>query len=89
MTSIFYVSMIIAKGNGDIVSQVYHCDIWKKLNQKMNKAETDQLLDKITEGVKLSIRRLIERTKKEDGELVFSENGKIVRVKARDLKTDN
>lgn len=55
----------------------------------MNKAETDQLLDKITEGVKLSIRRLIERTKKEDDELVFSKNGKIVRVKARDLKTDN
>ena len=55
----------------------------------MSTSETDQLLDKITEGVKLSIRRLIERTKKEDGELVFSKNGKIVRVKARDLNTDN
>ena len=54
----------------------------------MSTSETDQLLDKITEGVKLSIRRLIERTKKEDGELVFSKNGKIVRVKARDLNTD-
>jgi len=55
----------------------------------MNKSETDQLLDKITEGVKLSILRLIERTQKEDGELVFSKDGKIVRVKARDLKTEN
>ena len=55
----------------------------------MSKAESDQLLDKITEGVKLSIERLIERTKKEDGELVFSKEGKIIRVKARDLKTEN
>ena len=55
----------------------------------MSKIESDQLLDKITEGVKLSIKRLIERTKKEDGELVFSKEGKIIRVKARDLKTEN
>ena len=52
----------------------------------MSKDASDELLDKVTEGVKLSIKRLIERTKKEDGELVFSKNGKIVRVKARDLK---
>ena len=51
----------------------------------MSKAETDKILDKITEGVKLSIQRLIEKTKKEDGELVISRNGKVVRVKARDL----
>ncbi|MEX2234597.1 MAG: hypothetical protein WD824_20695 [Cyclobacteriaceae bacterium] len=54
----------------------------------MNTPEPDELLDKITEGVKLAIRRLIERTKKEDGELVISRDGKIVRIKARDLKTD-
>ena len=46
----------------------------------------DSTIDKITKGVKLSIERLIERTKKEDGELVISQNGKVVRVKARDLK---
>ena len=57
--------------------------------KKMSRADADRLLDKITEGVKLSIRRLIERTKREDGELVFSKDGKVVRVKARDLKTDN
>ena len=51
----------------------------------MTPSESDQLLDKITEGVKLAIQRLIERTKKEDGELVISRDGKIVRVKARDL----
>ena len=57
--------------------------------KKMSRADADRLLDKITEGVKLSIHRLVERTKKEDGELVFSKDGKVVRVKARDLKTDN
>lgn len=51
----------------------------------MTAAESDQLVEKITAGVKLAIQRLIERTKKEDGELVFSRDGKIVRVKARDL----
>ena len=53
---------------------------------KMSNAESDQLAQKITEGVQLAIKRLIERTKKEDGELVVSRDGKIVRVKARDLK---
>lgn len=54
----------------------------------MNTVESDQLLDKITEGVKLAIQRLIARTKKEDGELVISRDGKIVRIKARDLKSN-
>lgn len=52
----------------------------------MNTAESDQLVDKITAGVKLAIERLIERRKKEDGELIISRDGKVVRVKARDLK---
>ena len=52
----------------------------------MTAAESDQLIDKITAGVKLAIQRLIERTKKEDGELVISRNGKIVRVRARELE---
>ena len=54
----------------------------------MTASESDQLADKITEGVKLAIQRLIERTKKEDGELVISRDGKVVRVKARDLKNN-
>ena len=53
----------------------------------MSQSEIDARIDKITEGVKLSIQRLIERTRKEDGELVISENGKVVRVKARDIKS--
>lgn len=53
----------------------------------MSTAESDQLVDKITAGVKLAIQRLIEKTKKEDGELVISRNGKIIKVKARDLES--
>lgn len=45
-----------------------------------------ELSDKITLGVNIAIQRLIERTKKEDGELVVSNNGKVVRIKARDIK---
>ena len=52
----------------------------------MSASESDQLVDKITEGVKLAIQRLIERTKKEDGYLVISRDGKVVRIKARELK---
>jgi len=52
----------------------------------MSKSEAEQLEMKITEGVKLAIKRLIERTKKEDGELVISRDGKVIRVKARDIK---
>jgi hypothetical protein len=52
----------------------------------MSKSESLHLLEKITSGVQLAVKRLIEQTKKEDGELVISRNGKIVRVKARDLQ---
>ena len=52
----------------------------------MDQAEADKIFDKITEGVKLAIQRLIDRTKKEDGELVISRNGKVVWIKARELK---
>lgn len=51
----------------------------------MKDSESDLLIDKITKGVKLAIQRLIEQTKKDDGELVISRDGKIVKVKAREL----
>jgi hypothetical protein len=52
----------------------------------MSKSESLQLLEKITAGVQLAVKRLIEQTKKEDGELVISKNGKVIRIKARDLQ---
>lgn len=36
-------------------------------------------------GLNLSYTRLIERKQKEDGNLIFSKNGKIIKVKARRL----
>ena len=41
---------------------------------------------KINAGILLAQKRLIEKTKKEDGELVVVRDGKVVRIKARDLK---
>lgn len=52
----------------------------------MTVIEVQTIRNKFVEGANLALKRLIERTKKEDGELVFSQNGRIVKVKARDLK---
>ncbi len=51
----------------------------------MKKLTNSELRDKISEGTKLALHRLIEKKKREDGYLVFSENGKIVRLRARDM----
>lgn len=40
----------------------------------------------IIEGLKLAYNRLLEQKQKEDGELVFSHEGKITKIKARKLK---
>jgi hypothetical protein len=40
---------------------------------------------KILQGIRLSYNRLLASKQKEDGELVISRNGKIVRVKAKEL----
>lgn len=42
--------------------------------------------EKINAGILLARKRLIEKTKKEDGKLVVVRDRKIVRIKARDLK---
>jgi hypothetical protein len=52
----------------------------------MNSEESEKLNIKIAKGIKLAIQRLVEKTLKEDGELDISINGKVTRVKARDLK---
>jgi hypothetical protein len=52
----------------------------------MNSIDIFAIIDKVTQGAKLASKRLVESTKKEDGELVISKNGKIVKIKARELK---
>jgi predicted ABC-type ATPase len=69
-------------------------DYWMTLDNSTGKsvtiAEGDgtavTLREKILKGTQISFQRLLERTEKEDGYLVISKDGKIVRVKARDLK---
>lgn len=51
----------------------------------MNEIDIKELEKKILDGIALAYKKLVEQKKKEDGELVFSQNGKIVTVKARDL----
>lgn len=43
------------------------------------------LRNKLLEGMHLSYNRLLEEKQKENGVLVFSDKGKIVRIKARKL----
>lgn len=47
----------------------------------MTKEEGEALRNKIKKGLKIWHQRLVEKTKKEDGSLVFSKDGKIIRVK--------
>ena len=63
---------IIALGGKDITT---HIEI-----------EIKQMQEKINAGILLARKRLIEKVKKEDGELVVVRDGKIVRLKAKDLK---
>ncbi len=45
-----------------------------------------ELRDKLIAGTKLAFERLVEKAKLEDDYLVFSDNGKPIKVKARSLK---
>jgi hypothetical protein len=51
----------------------------------MTQEEIKIMAEKIKQGLALSFQRLVIQTKQEDGELVISKNGKVIRVKARDL----
>lgn len=46
-----------------------------------------ELRDKIILGTQLAFERLVEKAKLNDDYLVFSRNGKVVKVKARSLNT--
>lgn len=51
-----------------------------------NNHQYSELREKITAGVNLAFQRLVEKAKAADDYLVFSENGKVVHVRARTLK---
>lgn len=52
----------------------------------MTKEEVKEMRSKILQGIELSYNRLLTSRQKEDGELVISDNGKVIEVKAKDLK---
>ena len=51
----------------------------------MNRNKVKELRNKIIEGIDLAYDRLLTAKQKDDSELVFSRNGKIVKIKAKDL----
>ncbi|MDL2213160.1 hypothetical protein LJC29_04250 [Bacteroides sp. OttesenSCG-928-N06] len=54
----------------------------------MDKKEQEKLGDKIQRGIDIAYRRLIEQKQREDSELIYSIKGKIVRIRARDIKLE-
>ena len=52
----------------------------------MSEIEIKQMQEKINAGILLARKRLVEKTRKEDGELVVVRDGKVLRIKARELK---
>lgn len=52
----------------------------------MSEMDLIQLQEKIDNGVRLAQRRLIERTIKENGDLVVEHNGEIIHLSGEDLE---
>lgn len=52
----------------------------------MSEVEIKKMQEKIDAGIILAQKRLIEKAKREDGELVILRDGHVVRVKAKDLQ---
>jgi len=51
----------------------------------MNTEKVKELREKIIKGLDLTYERLITASLKDDSDLVISRNGKVVRVKAKDI----
>lgn len=52
----------------------------------MNEKEVREFEENILKGANIAFQRLVSEKKRVNGELVFSRNGKIFRVKASDLE---
>jgi hypothetical protein len=52
----------------------------------MSEMDLIQLQEKIDNGARLAQRRLIERTIKENGDLVVEHNGEIIHLSGEDLE---
>ena len=47
--------------------------------------QPDEIREKILLGLEIAFKRLVEKKQKEGGELIFAKDGKIIRVKAKDI----
>ncbi len=47
---------------------------------------TLEIKNKVIEGSKLAVLRLIEKRRRENSYLIVSDNGKVVKVMAKDIK---
>jgi hypothetical protein len=52
----------------------------------ITKERANELSEKILRGVQLAIERLVKERQLTDDYLVISENGKVVKIKAREIK---
>ncbi len=52
----------------------------------MNNDKILELREKILKGIELAFEKLVKTKQKDDGEFVYSKDGKIYFVKAMDLK---
>lgn len=52
----------------------------------MGELELEQMQEKIDAGILLAQQRLIEKCKKEDGELVIMRDGEVTHITAEDLE---
>jgi hypothetical protein len=53
---------------------------------KYKKTDKDDLENLLAKGLHLSFKRLVKAKQQSNSELYFSENGKIIKVKAKDIK---
>ena len=51
----------------------------------MSDLEIKEMQEKIIEGLQLACKRLVEKTKRENGELVVFRDGEVVHIKADEL----
>ncbi|OFX42420.1 MAG: hypothetical protein A2046_13420 [Bacteroidetes bacterium GWA2_30_7] len=59
------------------------------MNKQEKSKKIKDIREKIFKGLDLAFKRLVEKTAKENGKLVFSENGKIIYIDAKDIKLSN
>lgn len=51
-----------------------------------SKIQNSEFSSKIVKGMRKALKNLIKERKQNDGYLIISENGKVKRIRARDLK---